>query len=376
MPIPFRFLLVLPTILALSISGYAQIEPTSSVAEARTQVVAVLPFSTIGHDSTAGIILSDAIAMEILRTRKARVLERSQIKTILDEQGLQQSGLCDAQECAIQVGRILGVQRIVVGSVGRLGNTNTMTLRLVDVGSSEIVAFASERTEGRLESLLKDAVRHSVESLFPLMQTAPTTMASTVAASTSAKVDSSLPASAAPPSAAPILRAIRPGAFDLSIQSWIPGNGSRLYEGFGTSFQARGWWTFPPAPWIAAAGGIWHVRGVDYDGFSGRVSTTGTGYGATLRAHVGTETPVDIYGQYEFQHGYFMKVEGSEESVAWWETESFSNRWVTLHTLGTGMRWKTPIPRLDLLGGYSFGLLGHDPLHRLDASLLWNWTSR
>lgn len=363
----FRIPTALAAILVSASAGLAQTAPPVPSSEPRAQVVAVLPFSTIGHDSTAGIILSDAVAMEILRTRKARVLERSQIKSILEEQGLQQSGLCDAQECAIEVGRILGVQRIVVGSVGKLGNTNTMTLRLVDVGSSEILGFASERTEGRLESLLQNAVRHAVESMFPLAATPGPAASLPAAATSSAQADSTRPTISTPPSAAPFFRAIKPGAFDLSFQSWIPGNGSRLYEGYGTGVQARGWWNLAPAPWIAAAAGIWHVEGLDYDDFSGRVGTTGTGYGATLRAHVGTGTIVDLYGQYEFQHGYVMEKQ---------EGYAFSSRWVPVNTLGAGGRWKTPVPRLDALVGYSFGLLGSDPLHRAELSLLLNLAPR
>lgn len=375
MSVPFRFPKALAAILASTSAILAQTELPAPLPEPTAQLVAVLPFSAIGHDSTAGIILSDAIAMEILRTRKARVLERSQIKSILDEQGLQQSGLCDAQECAIQVGRILGVQRIVVGSVGKLGNTNTMTLRLVDVGSSEILSFASERTEGRLESMLQNAVRHSVESLFP--ESAPPKPTALVGAASSANTAD--PARATPPSAAPALRAIRPSAVDFTFEQLILGRGSNLYKGSGFGLKARGWWNIPRTPWISAAGGVWHIEDVDYAGWAGRLATTATGYGATVRTHIGVESVIDVYGQYEFQHGYLTMVTSTvndDGSISMLSLADYPNRWVTLHTLGAGVRWKSPNPRLDVLGGYSFGFLGSDPAHRVDLSLLWNLSPR
>lgn len=375
----FRIPKALWAILASASAIPGQTEPAGPIPETRAQVVAVLPFSTIGHDSTAGIILSDAIAMEILRTRKARVLERSQIKSILEEQGLQQSGLCDAQECAIEVGRILGVQRIVVGSVGKLGNTNTMTLRLVDVGSSEILGFASERTEGRLESMLQNAVRHSVESLFPQVATPVPAGPPPVAAASSAQADSVRPAISTPPSAVPFLRAIRPDAIDLSLETLVMGSGTDLYAGAGFGWKARAWWVLPVVQGVSAGGGFWRSWGPDYDGWAGRTATASIGYGAILRSHFLLQEPVDLYCQYEFQHGHvevLNSTTNADGSISILTMGDYGDRWVTLHTFGGGGRWKTPIPRLDAIGGYSFGLLGHDPLHRAELSLLWNWTPR
>ena len=94
----------------------------------------------------------------MLKTGKVRVLERSEMNKILREQAFQKSGACDTSECAVEIGRLLSVDRMVVGSVGKLGNLYTLSVRLLDVGTGEILFSVNEDREGRLEDLLVEAV--------------------------------------------------------------------------------------------------------------------------------------------------------------------------------------------------------------------------
>ena len=57
------------------------------------------------------------------------MVERNQMEEILNEQGFQQSG-CTSAECAAEVGALLGVQNMVSGSFGLLGNTYTIDAKL------------------------------------------------------------------------------------------------------------------------------------------------------------------------------------------------------------------------------------------------------
>jgi len=47
------------------------------------------------------------------------VMERSEMALVLQEQSFQQSGVCDQSSCALEIGKILSVDRMVVGSVGQ-----------------------------------------------------------------------------------------------------------------------------------------------------------------------------------------------------------------------------------------------------------------
>lgn len=61
------------------------------------------------------------------------------MEQILSEQTFQLGG-CVSDECAVQVGHILGVQQMVAGSLSRIGEAYSVTLRLVDVETGELLS--------------------------------------------------------------------------------------------------------------------------------------------------------------------------------------------------------------------------------------------
>ncbi|MDP8206352.1 MAG: PEGA domain-containing protein [Candidatus Electryonea clarkiae] len=81
--------------------------------------------------------LSDRLRQELLNTGKFTVIERNAMEGVLSEQGFQMSG-CTSDECAVQVGRLLGVEFITAGSIGKVGTVHTISIRIVDVETGEI----------------------------------------------------------------------------------------------------------------------------------------------------------------------------------------------------------------------------------------------
>ena len=82
--------------------------------------VAILDFE--GQGVTAGEVqtLTERMRTEIGNTNAVRLIERKAVEKILEEQGLQQSG-CTTDECAAEVGQLLGVQFMISGSIGKMG---------------------------------------------------------------------------------------------------------------------------------------------------------------------------------------------------------------------------------------------------------------
>jgi hypothetical protein len=74
--------------------------------------------------------LTDRLMSEMVSTNAVIMVERNQMNEILEEQGLQQAG-CTSAECAAEVGALLGVQNMVSGSVGKLGNTYTVDAKMI-----------------------------------------------------------------------------------------------------------------------------------------------------------------------------------------------------------------------------------------------------
>ena len=51
---------------------------------------------------------------------------------VLKEQGFQQS-CCTSNECVVEVGQLLGVQQMISGSIGKVGDIFTVSVRIIDI---------------------------------------------------------------------------------------------------------------------------------------------------------------------------------------------------------------------------------------------------
>jgi TolB-like protein len=111
--------------------------------------IAILPFVTRGIDlATSEIdvmdLLTTALVNQSVNGRKRfKVMERAQIEKIVKEQELGQSGLLDASTAA-QIGKGIGVDAIMLGTLTRGQNTMTIDARLIDTETAEIITARDE----------------------------------------------------------------------------------------------------------------------------------------------------------------------------------------------------------------------------------------
>jgi len=147
-PFPKRIVLT-RFFLVLLICGWAKASPVH---------VAVNDLTPRGVATTEAEILGDRLRMELLGTGAFRVMERGQMDQILKEQSFQSSGGCDQSECAIEIGKLLAVDRMIVGSVGKIGELFTIQARILDVQTGEIVFSANQDYEGKIEGLLSKSI--------------------------------------------------------------------------------------------------------------------------------------------------------------------------------------------------------------------------
>ncbi len=116
---------------ALDFAGEVFVDFTSRSADYR--MVAVLPFKSAVEQ--AGESISDMFTTELLKTAKYGLIERGQIASVLKEQEYGLSGIVDDRQ-AVELGRILGVQGVVVGSVSEYGFQKVKIARAPSVGLS------------------------------------------------------------------------------------------------------------------------------------------------------------------------------------------------------------------------------------------------
>ena len=102
--------------------------------------------------------LSDRLREELFKTKKYKVLERGLMEEIMKEQGFQQAG-CTSNECIVEVGQLTGVQKMVGGSVSKVGSVYSVSCRIIDVETGEIIKMSSYDHIGDMGGLLTQGMR-------------------------------------------------------------------------------------------------------------------------------------------------------------------------------------------------------------------------
>jgi len=97
--------------------------------------------------------LTDRLRSLLVKTNAFNVIERGKMEMILKEMGFQQSG-CTTRECAVQAGRMLNVEEMVTGSIGKIGKLYTIDIVLIDVETAQIIKSITSDYEGEIEGLV------------------------------------------------------------------------------------------------------------------------------------------------------------------------------------------------------------------------------
>ncbi|GEM_PF-2080066 len=142
---------------------------TISISHAEIMRVAVMDLNPQGVDENTSRGVSDLIRGELIGRENLIIVERGQMNRILEEQGFQQSG-CSDTECAVQIGKLLSAQYMILGSVTKFGTTFTISVRMVDVEKG--TGIASESTDAHGESELPGTTRYLVNNLVEKINTA------------------------------------------------------------------------------------------------------------------------------------------------------------------------------------------------------------
>jgi tetratricopeptide (TPR) repeat protein len=130
------------------------------VAFANSQnTIAVLDFKSNGISISEASSISEKLRTELFNNSDYRVVERDKLEAILEEKGLKQSGIV-SDENIVNVGGLIGVDRIVVGTINKIGKLYSLSARIVKVETGEILESVSYEHSGNLSYLLKTGMRN------------------------------------------------------------------------------------------------------------------------------------------------------------------------------------------------------------------------
>ena len=168
----FAFFLMLITIP----SSFAAEKNSKPEIKTVNNYVAVFDFEVRTGDKNISRSLADKVIHEFSQSAKYEVIDRGNMNKILGEQKFQMSG-CVAQECKVEAGQILGVGKIVNGSVGLVGKTYYLTLQLIDVKTGKVELSAEDTCKCEVDDLLDSTKRLAKkllgEKVDELVATAP-----------------------------------------------------------------------------------------------------------------------------------------------------------------------------------------------------------
>lgn len=120
--------------------------------------------SAADHDFP--LLLSEVMANEVAAASKCQVISQSDIKSMVDFEATRSQCAEGGESCLAELGQALGVDRIVAGSIGKLGTDYVITVRLVDIAKAVVEQRAEEVVSGQPERL-RLAAKLVGRALFP-----------------------------------------------------------------------------------------------------------------------------------------------------------------------------------------------------------------
>ncbi|MDZ7364223.1 MAG: penicillin-binding protein activator LpoB [candidate division KSB1 bacterium] len=116
--------------------------------------IAILNLEGRGISESEATTLTGQLRGHLVNLGTFIVLDRHKMEDILKEQGFQQSG-CTLTEYTVRAGRLLNVQKMVAGSIGKIGKTRAVNIFMIDVESGRIEKSFNRNAGGEIDSLLQ-----------------------------------------------------------------------------------------------------------------------------------------------------------------------------------------------------------------------------
>jgi TolB-like protein len=134
-----RHLIFLGVILGILVPCAAQDKPMT---------VAVLDFVNInGEVSVLGRYFAEASINHLVKNPRFRVVERFQIEQIMAEQDFSSSDYV-SEETASRLGRMLGAEAVVMGTLTKTGLHINVNMKFVDTNTGAILSTGKSRLSG------------------------------------------------------------------------------------------------------------------------------------------------------------------------------------------------------------------------------------
>jgi TolB-like protein len=132
-----------------------EVEKPKVIIKGEKIKVAVIEFQSLNEEArkdNLGKIVSEILTTSFVNSESFKIIEREQLQKVTKEFELSQTGIIDTSS-AKQIGKILGADAIVTGSVIKMDRTLRLDARIIDVASGIILTAEKSEGEGDLKSI-------------------------------------------------------------------------------------------------------------------------------------------------------------------------------------------------------------------------------
>jgi TolB-like protein len=153
--------------------GDAGTRPRYALPAGGSLTMAVFDLKPLGITKETADNLTQVLAAELKQVEGARVISRDDIASMLEMEMQKDKLGCEGEtSCLAEVGGALGVDKLVIGHAGKLGDSYVVSLRLIDVKAVSVDNRVTEIFYGQEDQLIR-AVRAAGRSLLGVEAKAP-----------------------------------------------------------------------------------------------------------------------------------------------------------------------------------------------------------
>jgi hypothetical protein len=113
------------------------------------KTLAILELSTHGIATATAEEISDGIRAEMRHLSVYELIDPATIQSVLRDQNMGNSSECNQNSCALQIGQILGADRVAMGSISLIDGTYSVNIRTIEINTGRIVNDVNEYYNGK-----------------------------------------------------------------------------------------------------------------------------------------------------------------------------------------------------------------------------------
>ncbi len=130
-------------------------------------IIGVFDLEPLNISQSDAVSLTDRVRDYLVQAGNYTVVERRRMQDLFSELGIQQ---CTSSKCVLDVGKRLGAQLLIVGSVSLTGKLYTVSLRIIDGETGAIVATGTAGLQGSIERVATETTQEAVLKLLKIYQ--------------------------------------------------------------------------------------------------------------------------------------------------------------------------------------------------------------